>query len=88
MPSSATLPTPMTLLPYSSYVDLLSPPPHARGASKHSCKLICGVKTTETHDNTMMKVPMPVSSMVTGAAVVAVQVFGGHIGQWALANEW
>ena len=40
------------------------------------------------HDNPMMKVPMPVLTMVAEAAVVAAQGFGGHIGLWALANGW
>ena len=60
IPSSTTLPTQTRLLPYSSYVNLLYPPLHASSASKHSCKLICGIKTMDTHDNTMMKLPMPV----------------------------
>ena len=67
-----------------------TPPPHASGASKHLCKLICGIRTMDTHNNAMMKVPMPVSTMVmvAEAAVVAEQVqgFGGHIRLWALAN--
>jgi hypothetical protein len=66
------------------------PPPHASGASKHLCKLICGIRTMDTHNNAMMKVPMPVSTMVmvAEAAVVAEQVqgFGGHNRLWALAN--
>ena len=35
------------------YVDMLIyySPPHANVLSKCSCKLICGVKTMETHDN-------------------------------------
>jgi len=45
----------------------------------------------DNHDNTMMKVlmPVPVSTMVAEAAVVAVQGFGGHTRLvWALANIW
>ncbi len=76
------------LLPYSSYVDLLYQPPHTSGASKHSCKLIFGVKTVETHDNATMKEVMPVEMMVAETAVVAMQGFGGHIGLWALAIGW
>jgi hypothetical protein len=37
MPSSTTLPAPLTLLPYSSYVDLLYPPPtQTAQASAHA----------------------------------------------------
>jgi hypothetical protein len=37
MPSSTTLPTPSTLLPYSSYVDILYPPPtQTAQASAHA----------------------------------------------------
>ena len=61
----------------------IPPPEHASGASKCSCKLICGIKTMDTHGNALMKVPMPVSTMVVEAAVVAVQGFGGHIRLWA-----
>jgi hypothetical protein len=42
----------------------------------------------DTHNNAMMKVLMPVSTMVAEAAVVAVQGFGVHNRLWALANGW
>ena len=42
----------------------------------------------ESHDNAIMKVAMPATTMVMEAAVVAMLGFGGHTGQWALVKGW
>ena len=85
-PSSTKLPAPTMLLPYSSYNDLLYSPPHASSASKCSCKLICGIKTMDTHNNAVMKVskPLLMLMMVAEAAVVKCKGLGdisncGHL---------
>jgi hypothetical protein len=42
----------------------------------------------KTHGNTMMKVPMPVTTMVAKAAVVLMQGSEGYIRLWALTKGW
>ncbi len=77
MPSSTTLSSPLALLTYLQYVDLPYPPPHANVTSKHSCKLICSIETMETHDGyATKKVAMTAVTIVTEAAVVAMQGLG------------
>ena len=67
MPLSTTLPSLSTLpIPYPSYVDLLSPPPHANanGSGERLCQLNCMVNTNRQNETIATEVAILVSLML------------------------